>query len=488
MATRIKVQLAIFVAVSLVAAGFMLVGYIRLPAMLGVGRYTVTVDLPQSGGLYERSNVTYLGTEIGRVEAVRLTNTGVQAVLSLRSDVEIPSDLEAEVHSQNAIGEQYIALLPRSGASAPLKDGDTIPVSRTSVPPDINDLLDATNRGIQAIPRDNLKTVVDESYVAFGGLGPEIRRLVSGSTALAIDARANLDELTTLIDQSQPVLDSQTETADAVQAWAAHLAAISQQLRDQDAAVSNLLENGAPAADEARQLVQRLQPTLPVILANLVSVADLAVVYNAGIEQLLVLFPRATAIMQGFLVPNLNTKQDFGGAYLDFNLNLNLPPACTTGFLPATQMRSPTEVDAPDRPDGDLYCRIPQDSPFNVRGVRNTPCLARPGKRAPTAKLCKSDEEYVPLNDGFNWKGDPNATLSGQDIPQLPPESAPPTTEPPGASPGAPAPPPMAIAPYDPATGTYVGPDGKVYRQADLAQGASQDKQWQDMLLPPPHP
>jgi ABC-type transport system involved in resistance to organic solvents, permease component len=29
--------------------------------------------------------------------------------------------------------------------------------------------------------------------------------------------------------------------------------------------------------------------------------------------------------------------------------------------------------------------------------------------------------QYVPLNDGNNWKGDPNATLSGQDIPQLPP-------------------------------------------------------------------
>ena len=35
--------------------------------------------------------------------------------------------------------------------------------------------------------------------------------------------------------------------------------------------------------------------------------------------------------------------------------------------------------------------------------------------------MCESDEKYVPLNDGYNWKGDPNATLSGQPIPQLPP-------------------------------------------------------------------
>ena len=49
-----------------------------------------------------------------------------------------------------------------------------------------------------------------------------------------------------------------------------------------------------------------------------------------------------------------------------------------------------------------------------MRGARNIPCETVPGKRAPTVKLCESNEQYVPLNDGYNWKGDPNATLSGQ--------------------------------------------------------------------------
>ncbi len=474
---RIKIQLAIFIVVSLVAAGFMLIDYVKLPAMFGVGRYTVTLDLPESGGLYARGNVTYRGTEVGRVESVRLTDSGAQAVLSLRSDVAIPSDLEAQVHSESAVGEQYVALIPRDGASRPLKKGDVIPASRTTVPPDINNLLDATNRGLQAIPRDNLKTAIDEAYAAVGGLGPEIRRFVNGSTTLAIDARTNLDALTTVIDHSQPVLDSQTQTSDAVRAWAAHLALITQQLQSQDSAVNGILTKGAPAADEARTLFERLQPSLPLLLANLVSVADVGITYRNDLEQLLVLLPQATAILEAFLLPNRNTKQSYRGAYLDFNLNLNLPPACTTGFLPAQQMRSPSEVDAPDRPEGDLYCRIPQDSMFNVRGVRNTPCETRPGKRAPTVKICESDENYVPVNDGLNWKGDPNATLSGQDIPQLPPGS------PPQA---APPPPPLAFAQYDPATGTYIGPDGRVYTQSNLAQTAPKEKKWQDLLIPPP--
>jgi phospholipid/cholesterol/gamma-HCH transport system substrate-binding protein len=481
---RIWTQLAIFIVVSLTASTIMIFGYMRLPNLLfGIGHYTVTVQLPDGGGLYERANVTYRGTEVGQVRDIRLTDTGVDAVLSLRSDIKIPSDLNAEVHSQTAVGEQYVSLLPRSPASTPLKDGDVIPRDRSSVPPDINSLLDATNRGLQAIPGDNLKTVVDEAYTAFGGVGPDISRLVKGSTALAIDARKNLADLTNVVDNVTPVLNTQTDTNDSVQQWAAHLATITQQLQANDAAVKGVLQGGAPATDEARQLFDRLQPTLPIVLANLVSVGNVAVTYRDNLEQLLVLLPQGAAIMQASAVANKNTKQAYRGAFLSFNLNLNLPPPCTTGFLPATQQRVTSYEDYPDRPAGDLYCRIPQNAMFNVRGARNTPCVTRPGKRAPTVKMCESNDDYVPLNDGYNWKGDPNATLSGQGIPQQPPDMAPASgREPPAAEPPLP---PIAAAEYDPATGTYVGPDGHIHVQANLAAGADQHQTWQSMLVPP---
>ena len=139
------------------------------------------------------------------------------------------------------------------------------------------------------------------------------------------------------------------------------------------------------------------------MLANLVSIGQVAVTYQADIEQLLVLLPAGTADLDATTVANRNTKQDdYKGWYLSFNLNLNLPPPCTTGYLPASQIRAPSLVDSPDRPADDLYCRIPQDSMFNVRGARNIPCETKPWKRAPTVKICESDENYVPLNDGLS--------------------------------------------------------------------------------------
>ncbi len=466
----IKIQLTIFTTVAVVAGSIMALGYIRIPAMLGIGRYTVTMELAQGGGLYESANVTYRGTEVGRVTAVRLTETGVQAELSLRSDVPIPSDLVAEVHSVSAIGEQYVALLPRSADAPALRDADVIALADTSVPAEIGGLLDATDRGLQAIPRDSLRTVIDESYTAVGGLGPELSRLVDGTTSLAVDARENLGPIIDLIEKSGPLMDSQAETADSIHTWAAQLAGVTRQVADHDTAVAGIIRDGAAAADQARDLMDRLAPSLPVLMSNLAGIGNLALTYHPGVEQLLVLLPMGVQVMQAGTVANQDTKHP--GLILSFNLNLNLPPPCTTGYLPAQQQRIPSMVDTPDRPADDLYCRIPQNSWMAVRGARNLPCMTKPGKRAPTARLCNSDEEYVPLNDGFNWKGDPNATMSGQDVPQGPPASA-----------AAPVP-PIATAHYDPATGSYLGPDGQVHTQADLAPAAG-PKTWEGMLVPP---
>ncbi|MGB3895635.1 MCE family protein [Mycolicibacter sinensis] len=477
---RIMAQLAVFIAISLVGGSIMAFRYMELPdLLLGVGRYEVTVQLPKTGGLYKNSNVTYRGVEVGRVENVAMTDTGVSAVLALKSGVRIPADLDAEVHSQSAIGEQYVTLVPRSGAGPLLKDGDVIPVERTVLPPDINELLDATNRGLRAIPGDDLRTAVGEAKTAVGGLGPELSRFVKGSTRLAIDAHENLEPLTTLIDQSTPLLNTQIDTADSIQRWAANLAGVTEQLRAQDDAAADLIKNGASGVDQARQLFDSLQPTLPIVLANLVSVGDVAVAYQPNLEQVLVLIPPLTEILQGAGLANRNTKQGYRGAYLSFNLNVNLPPPCLTGYLPARQARAASLEDFPDRPEGELYCRIPQDAMFNVRGARNVPCATRPGKRAPTVKMCESDEEYVPLNDGWNWKGDPNATITGQDIPQLPPGTLS------SPSPSSAPPPAIAVAEYNPATGSYIGPDGQVYTQTDLSRTANKEQTWQSMMMPP---
>jgi phospholipid/cholesterol/gamma-HCH transport system substrate-binding protein len=523
---RTIITLAIFAVIGLTSTAIVGVYYGRLPGVyLGIGRYTVKVELALAGELYRAGNVTYRGVEVGRIKDVHLTATGVEAVVQLNSRVPIPADTKAEVHSRSAIGEQAIDLVPRSGKGPLLKNGDVIPRSRTSVPQNLNSLLELTNRGLNAIPRDDLKTVVDESYIAIGGLGPELSRLFGGGATLAIDARRNVDAFVTLIEETDPILDSQTESASSVRAWALHLADLAKDLETAErnelnpgpaddklpgyrgraddkllrfgakggGAFSGALQKVGPAFARIDEFFRRLEPGLPPLVANLNPVGDVGLTYRDSLEALLALFPQLVADSATIILPDMDAPQRYRGLGLSFNLNLNFPPPCVTGFYPPQQQRSTVFEDSPPIPPGFVYCRIPQDSFNDIRGARNYPCVTRPGKRAATVGLCESDQPYIPLNDGYNWRGDANATLTGQGVPQFDPgETIPPgypggpplpAAPPPPAAPA--APPPSAAVEYDPATGEYVGPDGKRYRQSSLAPGADKERTWQQMLMPP---
>ena len=92
------------------------------------------------------------------------------------------------------------------------------------------------------------------------------------------------------------------------------------------------------------------------------------------------------------------------------------PDSCRCGSSGRRRVRT-----IPSGPPASCIAGSRRTRTSNVRGVRNIPCETKPGKRAPTVEMCESDEQYVPLNDGYNWKGDPNATLSGQGVPQYAP-------------------------------------------------------------------
>src|ERR1035441_9611986 len=90
---RGRTQLAILASVTIISIAVMAFGFVKVPALLGIGRYTVKVDLPASGGLYPTSVVNYRGSEIGSVKSVDVTQNGVVAVLSLKSGIAIPSNV-----------------------------------------------------------------------------------------------------------------------------------------------------------------------------------------------------------------------------------------------------------------------------------------------------------------------------------------------------------------------------------------------------------
>ncbi len=524
MLTRfVRIQLALFTVASIVGILAMVLVYMQLPTLLGIGRMTVTLELPRTGGLYRFSNVTYRGVQIGEVTDVHATRSGAQATLSLATSPKVPADLLASVRSVSAVGEQYVDLLPRSDSGPYLKDGSVIAAADSEVPEQVGPMLDQVSALLKTVPKEKLRTLLDESFKGLNGSGDDFAALLDSAGSLSGDFKSVADRVRSLVDDGRPLLDAQLTASDSLRTWARSLAAVTEQLNTSDAALRGVLHNGPAALNEVSRLLEQVKPTLPVLLANMSTVGRIAVTYHASLEQLLVLLPPYIGSVQAVGLPRNNPV---GFTQGDFTLTIGDPPACTVGFLPPSSWRSPSDLSDVDTPDG-LYCKLPQDSPVAVRGARNYPCMGQPGKRAPTVEICESDQVYEPLAMRQHALGpypiDPNllaqgvppddrvtfgdhifGPLEGTPMPPGPPPAGAPAIGPAGgaspaeAPPAEPAPPaPPAVAPsayrtggpgpsvavatYDPRSGQFATTDGTVARQADIAAPAG-PREWTDLL------
>ena len=516
MLTRfVRMQLVIFTIASIIGMLVLLFAYVQLPTLLGIGRVTVTLELPGTGGLYRFANVTYRGAQVGKVTHVRPTAAGAVAILSLDRAPQIPVDLQAQVRSVSALGEQYVDLLPRTDSGPYLRDGSIIPMHDATIPQAIGPVLDQVSALVDSIPKNKLGNLLDETFTAFNGAGYDIKTLVDSTAKLAADIDAQGDRPRRLVDDSVPLLDSQVMSADSIRTWARSFAGITSQLVTNDPQLRDLLRAAPPSADEVTRLLEQVKPTLPLLLQNLTTVGQVALTYNPALRQVLVLLPPTVASLQSVI----GSKNPEGMLMGDAALQVE-PPPCLVGFLPPSQWRTPADTTTLDTPDG-LYCKLPQDSPLAVRGARNLPCMEKPGKRAPTVELCASDQPYEPLAMRQHALGpmpiDPN--LLAQGIPPddrvdsnerlyAPPEGTPmplqspaPTAPPPADAPDPPDPagplpvepsaftegqfgqPSLSAAQYDPHTGAYTS-NGQLYQQTNIAPSKTTGKPatWQDLF------
>ena len=228
MLTRfIKFQLVLFTILTIIAIVALGWYYLRVPSLVGVGQYKLYADLPRSGGLYATANVTYRGTQIGKVTAVAPTENGARATMSIDSRYKIPADATANVHSVSAIGEQFLDLVSTGNPAQYLRDGQNA-ITENTVPSEVGPSLDAAHRGLAVLPKEKIDQLLTETSQAVGGLGPALQRLVDSTTNIGRASRT-IAEVNDIIAHSAPILQSQVTSGDNIEQWSRNLNIIAAQ-------------------------------------------------------------------------------------------------------------------------------------------------------------------------------------------------------------------------------------------------------------------
>jgi phospholipid/cholesterol/gamma-HCH transport system substrate-binding protein len=362
-ATQIK--LVVFAVIALVVMGYTGIHFAKLGRYVGMrGYYVVKLDLANAGGLFTNADVTYRGVSVGRVGALNLTPSGIQASLDISSSApRIPSRLHATVADLSAVGEEYVDLSPRDSAGPYLADGSVIRQADTQLPLPVTKVLTSVNALATSVPLGALRTVTTELGTAFQGQGGNLRQLIDGSGSLTRAASANLPQAIKLINDAQTVLRTQVSETQALTSFAHSARLLARQLAASDSDIRKLIVQAPQAATQVTGLLTDNDPGLSVMIANLLTTANLTATRGRALEELLSALP--ADIAAGSTVIS-SSGANFGIALTFFN-----PLPCTAGYG-GTPHRNGLDT-APAPVNTAAGCDLPASSGVDVRGSAHAP-------------------------------------------------------------------------------------------------------------------
>ncbi|MCD6639419.1 MAG: MCE family protein, partial [Nocardioides sp.] len=283
MTRGIKVRLVLFVVLAAVGIVYVAGAYLGVVDRVLSRGLAVHATLPESGGLFVGSEVTYRGVKVGKVSAMNVTPEGMRADLALREGTRIPVDSSIHVHNLSAVGEQYLDIQPATAEGPYLAEGDTLVGGPDSLPVDEGDLLVDLDELVGSLDGEDLNTVISELGTTFRGTSTPLQRMVDGGQRFLEEAIAHEDVTFALLDNGRVVLRTQARHGDNIRTFARDLADLTGTLRKRDREVRVVLEGGAAAVREVDGLLTDLEPTLPVFLGDLVTLNQISTARIDGI-------------------------------------------------------------------------------------------------------------------------------------------------------------------------------------------------------------
>jgi phospholipid/cholesterol/gamma-HCH transport system substrate-binding protein len=442
MITRgVKIQLLAFALLTLLGVTYVGASYVGINPIHRP--FTVKVMLPSSGGIFTNAGVTERGVAVGKVGTLHLVKGGgVEADLKLNNGVKIPrSRIHATVADLSAVGEQYLDLEPATTNGPFLKAGDVIPESQTTIPVSDAVILSNLEQLLGSVNTKNLATVISQLGEGFDNLGPSLQQLIDNSNELTNAAIAAEPQTLTLINDGRTVLDTQRDVSGELKSFAHSFALLTGQLRSSDGSLRGVLDNGVLASKQLKTLLSANAPVLPVLLNNLNTFTGIQAVRLPEVRMLLELYP-AIASDAFYALPAPKN----GVSFARFGLVTDSGPFCSQGYNPSVK-RGNLASDWGGAADLSNFCTT--SSGTDERGAQHDPLSQRDGANITNANPYPGPKYPGPFpGSGHTASTGSSGSSSAQSS---------------GGSAGGQQPEPRVIAPFNPGTGTVIGPNGKKY-------------------------
>ncbi|WP_282779057.1 MULTISPECIES: MCE family protein [unclassified Nocardia] len=279
-------------AVALVAL-IAVVGVLAYPAVSRIGKTQITAYFPSTSGLYAGDQVRVLGVRVGTIDSVDPGTDRVTVRMTIDRGVDLPADAKAVIVSPSLVSARFIQLAPAYTGGDKLADGATIPIERTAIPVEWDDIKTELSRLATTLgpvgddEQGSFGRFVDTAADNLDGNGEAfrdtLRELSSALTTLS-DGRT---DLFATIRNLQQFVDVLSKSNDQIVQFGGRLASVSSVLAGVSTDLGAGLENLDIAVADVQRFIDARGGALTESVQRLSEVTQLLVDKRPEVERVL---------------------------------------------------------------------------------------------------------------------------------------------------------------------------------------------------------
>ncbi len=172
-------------------------------ADLGSDPYTVKVHFRDVLDLVPQSAVRVNDIAVGKVTDIKLNGWTAVVTIKVNRDSKLPGQRRGDDPADQPSGREVrlAGTAQDRCRRAPCRNGDTIPLDRTSRNPEIEEVLGAASLLFNGGGLEKTNTIVKELNNALGGNEPEVKELINSTTSFITQLDNNKAALLTSLEK-----------------------------------------------------------------------------------------------------------------------------------------------------------------------------------------------------------------------------------------------------------------------------------------------
>jgi phospholipid/cholesterol/gamma-HCH transport system substrate-binding protein len=262
-------------------------------------RTSATAYFPRTVSLYPGSDVRVLGVKIGEVDTVTPVGKSVRVTFWWDAEHKVPADAKAAIIAPSIVADRYIQLIPAYQGGPAMRDKAEIPLERTAVPLELDQVYTSLNDLTVALgpkganDQGALSRLLEVSARNLDGQGEKINQSITDIAALTRTLAGNSNDLFTTVRQLQTFVSALAANDKLVRQFNASFAATSQTLAGERQDLQKALTMLATALAEVTTFVRDNRAALRTTVRSATQLSQILVKEKDALTEILDVAPLA---------------------------------------------------------------------------------------------------------------------------------------------------------------------------------------------------